>query len=156
MLIWMQWRHVRSFFSCLEGDVTGAGKDVKRHCPRLSEELSDAFSSTETRTLFDGVCRHIAASRVKPRVSNVGAWPVHGWIEVDQPVASVMPSLESDVNEHGTVTWRDFTAYTLLLLIALICPSCFIQTQACCGAHHPKPTALTNAHDCHAMMVNFT
>lgn len=29
---------------------------------------------------------------------------VDGWIEVDQPVALVMPSLESDVNEHGTVT----------------------------------------------------
>ena len=55
-----------------------------------------------------------------------------------QPVASVMHSLDSDVNEHGTVTLRNFTAYMLaLLLIALICPSCFIQTQACFRAHHP-------------------
>lgn len=61
-----------------------------------------------------------------------------GWMEVDQPVASVMPSLESDVNEHGTVTLRNFTAYMLVLLIALICPSCFIETQACCRAHNQQ------------------
>lgn len=55
-----------------------------------------------------------------------------------QPVASVMHSLDSDVNEHGTVTLRNFTAHMLaLLLIALICPSCFIQTQACFRADHP-------------------
>lgn len=66
MLIWMQWRHVRSFFSCLKGDVTGAGRDVKRHCPRLSEEISDAFSSTETRSLFDGKATASVTTSLRP------------------------------------------------------------------------------------------
>lgn len=116
-------------------------------------QRQDRFLTAKPRRLSPHRC-------VPCQAEGIECWSltgtVDGWIEVDQPVASVMPSLESDVNEHGTVTWRDFTAYTLLLLIALICPSCFIQTQACCGAHHPKLTALTNAHDCHAMMVNFT
>lgn len=137
-------------FSCLKGDVTRAGRDVKRHCPSLYA-LSNTFSSVvwyRFSIADTTACHHVTASYVLWRVSNVGTWPAwwggktDGWrwtaLHWDQPVASVMHSLDSDVNEPGTVTLRNFTAYMLaLLLIALICPSCSIQTQACFRAHHP-------------------
>lgn len=133
-------------FSCLKGDVIGAGRDVKRHCPSPYGEISNTFSSVQWYFFHCGcqsqrVCLRVAAYYVLWRISNKldshdgeerqvdgDGQPLH-W---DQPVATVMHSLDSDVNEHGTVTLKNFTANMLAsLLIALICPSCSIRTQAC-------------------------
>lgn len=91
MLIWMQWRHVRSFFSCLEGDVTGAGRDVKRHCPRLSEELSDAFSSRDKIAFW----RRLSPHRCVPRqAEGIECWSLTGaWMDWGGPTCCLSYAL---------------------------------------------------------------
>lgn len=39
-------------FSCLEGDVTRAGRDVKRHCPSLHNEISNTFCERTMMEIF--------------------------------------------------------------------------------------------------------
>lgn len=34
-------------FCCLQGDVTGAGRDVRRHCPSPYDEISNSFPRTQ-------------------------------------------------------------------------------------------------------------
>lgn len=81
-------------FSCLKGDVTRAGRNVKRHCPPSQNEISNRFSRVVWYRLSvvgaKAVCHHVTASYVLLRVSNVGAWPAlagrkDGWMEVDRP-----------------------------------------------------------------------
>lgn len=143
---------------CLTGDVTWAGRDVKMHCPPLRSEMSNpAYYDTDFHHLpwQTHMFRYnVSASSVLQRVSNVGTWlawrrTTDRWrwttLHWDQPVASVMHSLDLRVNGHGTLTRRNFTAcMSGPLLIALICHSCSIQTQACSHAHHPQPVSPTS------------
>lgn len=63
-------------FSCLKGDVTGAGSDVKRHCPCLYGGIF-LYVSCVLSYVFDcgcqrqRICLHVAASYVLWQVSNI-------------------------------------------------------------------------------------
>lgn len=100
-----------------------SSRHVKMHCPLSQTHFYYKCSMIQ---IFNRGCQshtvhhHVSALHVLHRESNVGAWLAWREGKMDswrwttphghQPVASVMHSLKSDVNEHGTVTFRNFTA----------------------------------------------
>lgn len=153
----MQWRHVWLFRNASQ--VTslkraGMWKSTVHLCPakcRIQRTMIQIFTLPWQTHMFR---YNVSASAVLQRVSwgldrHRGERQTDRWrwttLHWDQPVASVMHSLDLRVNGHGTLTRRNFTAcMSGPLLIALICHSCSIQTQPCSHAHHPQPVSPTS------------